>query len=68
LSLSVFYAYAYAYAYAYVTVLVFFAFTLLSNSNNRLAIGESLALVSSAFGCACHLLEDDARRRAPTTR
>jgi O-antigen ligase len=41
--------------YAYFTVLVFFAFTLLSNSNNRLAIGESLALVSSAFACACRL-------------
>jgi O-antigen ligase len=45
--------------YAYVTVLIFFGLTLLSNSNNRLAIGESLALVSSAFACACRLLDDD---------
>jgi O-antigen ligase len=45
--------------YAYLTVLVFFALTLLSNSNNRLAIGESLALVSSAFACACRLRIDE---------
>ncbi|KAA0697232.1 O-antigen ligase domain-containing protein [Neorhizobium sp. P12A] len=48
--------------YAYLTVLVFFAFTLLSNSNNRLAIGESLALVSSAFACACHFFIEQRRR------
>ena len=41
--------------YAYLSILFFFALTLLSNSNNRLAIGESLALVSSAFACACHV-------------
>jgi hypothetical protein len=28
---------------------------MLSNSNNRLAIGESLALVSSAFACWCNM-------------
>jgi hypothetical protein len=29
--------------------------TMLSNSNNRLAIGESLALFSSAFACWCNM-------------
>lgn len=41
--------------HAYFVCLFFFALTLLSNSNNRLAIGESLALVSSAFACWCSL-------------
>jgi O-antigen ligase len=44
--------------YAYLVILFFFSLTLLSNSNNRLAIGESLALVSSAFACACRLKLD----------
>jgi O-antigen ligase len=39
----------------YAIGLMFFALTMLSNSNNRLAIGESLALVSSAFACWCNL-------------
>ncbi|WFU08822.1 O-antigen ligase family protein [Rhizobium sp. CB3090] len=39
--------------HAYAVCLFFFALTLLSNSNNRLAIGESLALTSSAFACWC---------------
>lgn len=38
---------------AYWLILLFFGFTILSNSNNRLAIGESLALLSSAFALAC---------------
>jgi O-antigen ligase len=41
--------------HAYMVGLFFFSLTLLSNSNNRLAIGESLALVSSAFACWCNL-------------
>ncbi|CAN7479507.1 O-antigen ligase family protein [Rhizobium rhizogenes] len=41
--------------HAYAVCLFFFALTLLSNSNNRLAIGESLAFVSSAFACWCHM-------------
>jgi O-antigen ligase len=41
--------------HAYALGLLFFAFTLLSNSNNRLAIGESLALLSSAFACWCNM-------------
>ncbi|MDE1993902.1 MAG: O-antigen ligase family protein [Rhizobiaceae bacterium] len=38
---------------AYAVSLFFFALTLLSNSNNRLAIGESFALTSSAFAIWC---------------
>lgn len=41
--------------HAYAVCLFFFALTLLSNSNNRLAIGESLALASSAFACWCNM-------------
>jgi O-antigen ligase len=41
--------------HAYLVCIFFFSLTLLSNSNNRLAIGESLALVSSAFACWCNL-------------
>jgi O-antigen ligase len=41
--------------HAYFYCLFFFSITLLSNSNNRLAIGESLALISSAFACWCSL-------------
>ncbi len=41
--------------HAYFFCLFFFSITLLSNSNNRLAIGESLALISSAFACWCSL-------------
>ncbi|MGY5780126.1 O-antigen ligase family protein [Rhizobium sp. LEGMi135b] len=41
--------------HAYIVCLFFFSLTLLSNSNNRLAIGESLAFASSAFACWCHM-------------
>lgn len=41
--------------HVYAVGLLFFALTLLSNSNNRLAIGESLALLSSAFACWCNM-------------
>ncbi|PZM11518.1 O-antigen ligase family protein [Rhizobium tubonense] len=44
-----------AVLHTYALGLLFFAFTLLSNSNNRLAIGESLALLSSAFACWCNM-------------
>lgn len=44
-----------AATHAYLACLFFFAITLFSNSNNRLAIGESLALISSAFACWCSL-------------
>jgi O-antigen ligase len=39
----------------YTVGVLFFAVTMLSNSNNRLAIGESLALFSSAFACWCNM-------------
>jgi O-antigen ligase len=39
----------------YTVGLLFFAVTMLSNSNNRLAVGESLALFSSAFACWCNM-------------
>ncbi|WP_082453450.1 O-antigen ligase family protein [Rhizobium sp. Leaf262] len=37
----------------YVTCAIFFAFTILSNSNNRLALGESFALLFGAVCFAC---------------
>jgi O-antigen ligase len=39
----------------YLVMTFFFSLTLLSNSNNRLAIGESFMLLSSAFALACGL-------------
>ena len=41
--------------HAYIICIFFFSLTLLSNSNNRLAIGEGLAFASSAFACWCHM-------------
>jgi O-antigen ligase len=41
--------------HTYLVCIFFFALTLLSNSNNRLALGESLSLVSSAFACWCNM-------------
>ena len=40
---------------SYLLVQIFFAFTLLSNSNNRLAIGETIIMLSFAFALACNL-------------
>lgn len=54
--------------HAYTVILFFFALTLLSNSNNRLAIGESLALVSSAFACACQLRLDEKDKQPGAAR
>nr|WP_246400088.1 O-antigen ligase family protein [Rhizobium metallidurans] len=52
--------------HTYLVCIFFFALTLLSNSNNRLAIGESLALVTSAFACWCNLrLRSTAREASP---
>lgn len=50
--------------------LVFFLLTLLSNSNNRLAIGESYMLLCAAFGFCCFNLQqwqewEDASRPDP---
>ena len=47
----------------YASVLGFFAITLLTNSNIRLAIGESFMWVGAGFGFYCHYL---LQRRAPT--
>ncbi len=52
--------------HAYLVCIFFFALTLLSNSNNRLAIGESLALVTSAFACWCNLRLRPAQADAPS--
>jgi hypothetical protein len=41
---------------AYVPVLAFFCLTLLTNSNNRLAIGESYMWFASAFAFYCYCL------------
>ncbi|OCJ08550.1 hypothetical protein A6U86_28120 [Rhizobium sp. AC27/96] len=41
--------------YAYFLILFFFSLTILSNSNNRLASGESLSILTAAFALACEL-------------
>ncbi|MQB46540.1 O-antigen ligase domain-containing protein [Rhizobium sp. ICMP 5592] len=41
--------------HAYFMILIFFSFTILSNSNNRLASGESLSILTAAFALACQL-------------
>jgi O-antigen ligase len=38
----------------HVVSLIFFLVTIMTNSNNRLAIGESYMLVAAAFGFFCH--------------
>lgn len=45
-----------AASHGYLIVQIFFALTLLSNSNNRLAIGETIIMLSFTFALACHLL------------
>ncbi|NRP87793.1 hypothetical protein GFPCMMHI_03713 [Ensifer adhaerens] len=41
--------------HAYFLIILFFSFTILSNSNNRLASGESLSILTAAFALACRL-------------
>ncbi len=41
--------------HGYLLVQIFFAITLLSNSNNRLAIGETIIMLSFTFALACNL-------------
>jgi O-antigen ligase len=41
--------------HAYFMILIFFSLTILSNSNNRLASGESLSILTAAFALACQL-------------
>jgi GR25 family glycosyltransferase involved in LPS biosynthesis len=51
----------------YISTLVFFALTILSNSNNRLAIGESYMWCAAAFGFYCFYLRQRANLVTPRT-
>lgn len=53
--------------HCYVSTLVFFAITLLSNSNNRLSIGEGYMWFAAAFGFYCFYLRQHARQVQPRT-
>lgn len=48
--------------HCYISTLIFFAITLLSNSNNRLAIGEGYMWFAAAFGFYCFYLRQRARQ------
>ena len=51
----------------FISTLVFFAITILSNSNNRLAIGESFMWVAAAFGFYCFYLRQQKGLVEPKT-
>lgn len=51
----------------YISTLVFFAMTILSNSNNRLAIGEAYMWFAAAFGFYCFYLRQQKNFVAPRT-
>lgn len=53
--------------HCYISTLVFFAITLLSNSNNRLAIGEAYMWFAAAFGFYCFYLRQHAKQVRPQT-
>ncbi|PLP61260.1 glycosyl transferase family 2 [Mesorhizobium loti] len=53
--------------HCYISTLVFFAITLLSNSNNRLAIGEAYMWFAAAFGFYSFYLRQHARQVHPKT-
>lgn len=53
--------------HCYLSTLVFFAITLLSNSNNRLAIGEAYMWFAAAFGFYCFYLRQHAKQVRPRT-
>ena len=53
--------------HCYISTLVFFAITLLSNSNNRLAIGEAYMWFAAAFGFYCFYLRQHAKQVQPQT-
>lgn len=53
--------------HCYISTLVFFAITLLSNSNNRLAIGEAYMWFAAAFGFYCFYLRQRAKQVQPQT-
>jgi hypothetical protein len=46
---------------------VFFAITILSNSNNRLALGESFMWFAAAFGFYCFYLRQQNNMVEPKT-
>ncbi|MER9327113.1 O-antigen ligase family protein [Mesorhizobium sp. M0488] len=51
----------------YISTLVFFAITILSNSNNRLSIGEAFMWFAAAFGFYCFYLRQQKNLVAPRT-
>ena len=51
----------------YISTLVFFAITILSNSNTRLAIGESFMWFAAAFGFYCFYLRQQKNLVEPKT-
>ncbi|TPK69241.1 glycosyl transferase family 2 [Mesorhizobium sp. B2-4-19] len=51
----------------YISTLVFFALTILSNSNNRLAMGEAFMWFAAAFGFYCFYLRQQNNLVAPRT-
>lgn len=51
----------------YISTLVFFALTVLSNSNNRLAIGEAFMWLAAAFGFYCFYLRQQKNLVEPRT-
>ncbi|QPC94115.1 O-antigen ligase family protein [Mesorhizobium sp. INR15] len=51
----------------YISTLVFFAITILSNSNNRLAIGEAFMWFAAAFGFYCFYLRQQKGLIEPRT-
>lgn len=53
--------------HCYISTLTFFAITLLSNSNNRLGIGEGYMWFAAAFGFYCCYLRQHARQIRPRT-
>ncbi|MEF2552977.1 O-antigen ligase family protein [Aurantimonas sp. A2-1-M11] len=52
----------------YVTATAIFGLTMLTNSNNRLAIGESFMLVAAGFGFCCFYKLQDAARTGGDAR
>ncbi|WP_421913908.1 glycosyltransferase family 25 protein [Mesorhizobium sp.] len=51
----------------YISTLVFFAVTILSNSNNRLAMGEAFLWFAAAFGFYCFYLRQQTNLVEPRT-
>lgn len=51
----------------YISTLIFFAVTIFTNSNTRLAIGESYMWFAAAFGFYCFYLRQQAGMAAPRT-